>query len=369
VDPGTLSFDVCGREGERLVFDQSYTTAEIGAHPRLLVEVLRAAGPADIIVGPSGYGLPWVDAADLSARDVDLLLLGDAGERPRGTIVSGMGRVIGALRDSGLPVRFAPGVIHLATVPEQRKVNRVDMGTADKVCAVALGIWDQARRYAIGYHETAFVYVEMGGAFTAVVAVQDGAIVDGAGGTSGPPGYRAAGALDGELAYLMRGFPKSSLASGGVAWAAGRPQADPADLASPAPFDRRAATAWEAFFEGLVKGVAAMLTVVDAPREILLSGRLSRVPQIEAGVARRLSRFAPVRRVEGYAEVAAEAAQGAALLGQGLLGGPLAELVAAMRIDEAGGSALDHLHVHEADDIRRRYPPAEPAPASASDRR
>jgi len=363
IDPGTLSFDVCGREGERLTLDRSLPTAEVGRRPEVLIDLLRAAGPVDLVVGPSGYGLPWVGVADAGPREIDLLLLGDAGDGPRGTIVGGMGRIVAALKESGLPVCFAPGVIHLASVPGHRKVNRIDMGTADKLCAVALGVWDQARRYALPYEETSFVYLELGGAFTAVIAVQGGTVVDGAGGTSGAVGYLACGALDGELAYLMRGFSKGSLASGGVAYVAGAPGSDPGDLAAAAPGEGRAAVAWEAFFEGVLKQVGAEMTVLEAPREILLSGRLSRVPWVADEVTRRLRRFAPVRRVEGYAEVAKEAAQGAALIGQGLVGGALAGLVETMGLRAASGSALDHLYVKDMDDVRRRYRQSEPGPA------
>ena len=57
-------------------------------------------------------------------------------------------------KESGLPIYFAPSVIHLPTVPPQRKVNRIDMGTADKLCAVALGIRDQSMRPGIDYEAT-----------------------------------------------------------------------------------------------------------------------------------------------------------------------------------------------------------------------
>ncbi|MCZ7662384.1 MAG: DUF1464 family protein [Thermoleophilia bacterium] len=363
IDPGTVSFDVCGRDGERLFLDRTFSTSQVGAEPEKLVELLRSAGPVDIIVGPSGYGLPWVGIEDLSPREIDLLLLGDAQDGPRGTIVEGMRGILLALKGSGLPLCFAPGVIHLPTVPDHRKVNRIDMGTADKLCATALGVWDQSRRFGSAYDEASFVYLEMGGAFTAVTAVEGGKIVDGSGGTSGAMGYRAHGAMDGELAYLLRSFPKDDLATGGMAWVAGTPDRSPEELVLSVPTDYRAAVAWEAFLEDVVKRVAAEMTVLAAPREILLSGRLSRVPRIVQEVTRRLIPFAPVRRVEGYAPVSKEAAQGAALIGQGLVGGPLEGLVETMGLRGAHGSVLDHIYVGEAAELVRRYAAAEVQPA------
>ena len=284
-----------------------------------------------------------------------------------GTIGSCEGdRVCEEVQD-GLPVCFAPAVVHLHTVPAHRKVNRVDMGTADKLCAVALGVWDQARRLGVPFDATSFEYLELGGAFTAVLAVRDGAVVDGAGGSSGPLGYLAAGALDGELAYLLGDFPKRSLASGGVAWVAGRPE-EPPDVLAGAQ-DRRTATAWEAFFESVVKTVAGQAAVLGRPREILLSGRLGRVPWVAGEVTRRLGDVAPVRRVEGFAEKVKEAAQGAALIAQGLLGGESASLVEAMGIRAARGTVLDNLYVDGADEVRRSYRSAESDPQPLWERR
>jgi predicted butyrate kinase (DUF1464 family) len=363
IDPGTVSFDVCGRDGDRLFLDKTLPTREVSADPVVLMDVLHAAGEVDLIVGPSGYGLPWVDVRDLGPAEVDLLLLRDACDGPRGSIIAGMSGILEALRDSGLPMCFSPGVIHLASVPAHRKVNRIDMGTADKVCAVALAIWDQARRLAIPFEQTSFVSVEMGGAFTAVIAVEGGAIIDGSGGTAGALGHLSLGAMDGELAYLLRGFSKGTLASGGMAWIAGSPACSPEDLVAAAPTNPRAATALAAFLEEVVKRVAGEMTLLAAPREILVSGRLTRVPEILRELSRRLSQFAPVHVVRGFATISSEAAQGAALIGQGLVGGGSEELVEVMGLRTAGGSVLDHIYVDEAEAIRRRHLCSQPGPA------
>lgn len=355
IDLGTVSLDVCGLDGEDVFLDKTFPTAEVGADPRMLVDLVQSVGPVDLIIGPSGYGLPWLDIEHAGDREIDLMLLADGPEGPRGTIVQGMGKILRALKESGLPLCFSPGVIHLPTVPSHRKVNRIDMGTADKVCATALGVWSQSRRLGLSYDETSFIYLEMGGAFTGVVAVEGGRIVDGMGGTSGAMGYRALGAMDGELAYLLGGFRKDNLASGGMAWIAGTPDSDPRDLVSSVATDRRAAVALDAFLEDVVKRVASEMTVLVAPREILLSGRLSWVPQISQEIARRLSEFAPVRKVEGFAPVSKEAAQGAALIAQGLVGGSFVDLVEAMGIRGACGSVLDHLYVGDTEQLRRRY--------------
>jgi predicted butyrate kinase (DUF1464 family) len=321
----------------------------------VLVELLETVAPVEMIVGPSGYGLPWVHAQELTREEIALAVLSAGQDRGRETVIGGMDDILRTLKASGLPIRFAPGVIHLPTVPAHRKVNRVDIGTADKLCAVALGVYDQARHLDVAYDETAFIYVELGGAFTALVAVDGGQVVDGMGGTSGPLGYLAAGALDGELAYLLGDFHKDVLCSGGAAYVAGDPGMSPEALIDRAetPEGERCRLAWDAFADSLVKGVAAMMTTAPSPREILLSGRLCRVRAIRQRLKRALDRFAPVRRVEGLTSAVKEAAQGAALIADGLADGQHVLLVEAMRLREATGTVLDHLYVSETESLRQ----------------
>ncbi len=355
IDPGTVSFDLCGLEDGKVFLDTTIPSAEIGTNPQVLVDALQAAQPLDLVIGPSGYGLPWVGIEEFSEQELFLFILADERERNQISVLGGMAEMIGMLKASGLPILFMPGVIHLPTVPEHRKANKIDMGTADKLCCLALGIFDQARRHQLAYKESSFIFVEVGGAYTAVMAVQNGQVVDGLGGSSGGPGYYALGAMDGELAYLLGSFPKAVLFSGGVASMTGQPTLSPEEALALRQTNPSIGQAWEALFEGVTKSVAAEMTVVPHPREILLSGRLCRTPAIREELAARLSGFAPVHHLTGIAQVAKEAAQGAALIANGMAGGQFADLVEAMRLKEAKGTVLDYLHVSLTDTLKQKY--------------
>ena len=116
------------------------------------------------IYGPSGYGLPLVAAANVGERELAEMVLVRPDESRAEAGVGGMRSLLRALAGSGLPVVFGPGVIHLPSVPRHRKYNRIDMGTADKVCAAACAIVDQSARRAVPVDQTAMVLVELGGA-------------------------------------------------------------------------------------------------------------------------------------------------------------------------------------------------------------
>ena len=300
------------------------------------------------MLGPAGYGLPLVPGAEVGERELALMVLKRADE-PAGRIgIAGMRTIIRALIDAGMPLVFGPGAIHLPTVPGHRKWNRIDLGTADKVASAALGIVDQAERLGIAYDETSFVMLELGGGFSAAVAVDAGQIVDGFGGSAGPIGARACGALDAEAAYLIGGaLSKRTVFSGGAL----DPHGD-VDLAAPGALERLrgdpcARDGWRALEEGAAKAVLALTASVAAPREILVAGRLAAAPGLLEALAHRLGRVAPVRP----AHAALSAARGAALLADGLAGGAYAPLVACMRLRDACGGVLDHLRMYGAEQI------------------
>jgi predicted butyrate kinase (DUF1464 family) len=347
VDPGTVSFDLCVLQDGEPIVEQVFETGSLSENSEPLLQALTNHGPYDLVYGPSGYGLPLVAAAEVGERELAEMVLVRPDERRADTGVGGVRSLLRALTRSGLPVVFGPGVIHLPTVPRHRKYNRIDLGTADKVCAAAYAIVDQSARRAISLRETAMVLLELGGAFTAALAIAEGQIVDGVGGSSGPLGVRAAGALDGELAYLLGpALRKHTLFTGGAIDPSG--VLELTDLAalwsSPAH-----AAGWAALLEAAAKAVRSLVVSVPAPHEIVVSGRLARLDDLLAALASALSDVAPVRAVVPGS--ASAAAHGGALLADALTGGRNAELAEVLRLRESSGSVLDHLRVAGAETI------------------
>ncbi len=348
IDPGTISIDLCALDDGALVLDRSLPTTDALADPAAFAAMLRELG-ADLIAGPSGYGLPLTTIAAADDRALRLAYLAGQGEHGG---IGGLRALAAAMVAAELPVVFTPGVIHLPSVPAYRKINRVDLGTADKLCAAALGIREQATRRDCALGNVSFILLELGGAFSAAIAVSEGRIVDGAGGSAGPLGMRAAGALDGEVAFLAGDITKELLFRGGVESIVGRADVSLESLAvSEASNDR---LAWNAFIESATKAVSALRVSVPAPHEILLSGRVARAPSVVRELHLRLSPVAPVRRLQGYAAVAKEAAQGAALIADGLAGGRHAVLTDVMGIRDASGTALDYLRIITPETALRR---------------
>lgn len=338
IDPGTKSFDLFGLEDDTVILDTSISTEEIIKDAGLLSDIVIKTR-ADLVAGPSGFGIPLTGIKDIGNRELFLMSLIKK-EDKKSTL--GLRASINKMNQNNLPVVFIPGVIHLPTVPFYRKLNKIDMGTADKLCCAALGIRDQALKYKKNYSETSFILLEIGFGYTAAVAVNEGKIVDGIGGSSGSIGFLSLGGMDAELAYLLGRFNKELIFKGGVGMLAGMPEKLMENE-----------DALDAYIEGAIKDVLS-LTASVKPQEILVSGRISRVDGIFDELKRRLD--FPVRKLEGFAvKNVKEAAQGAALIANGLAGGRYSELIDVMQIKEAKGTSLDYILLPEIAALKKEY--------------
>jgi len=358
IDPGTKTMDLCGLENGAVVYERSLETTEVAERPEILIDAIEEFGGVDLIAAPSGYGVEVRNLEEIPFEKLEewyyTYILLTRKEEIESAMKKGFGgafvyhamtRTILEMRRANMPAIFIPGVINLPTVPEYRKVNKADMGTADKMAVAALGVYDQARRFEIPYSEASFIHVEMGFGYNAVIGVENGRIVDGFGGTTVlGPGFLTMSYADQELVQLAKIWEKADIFAGGCSTISGCET--PEEFAHAVESDEKAKLAWNAMFDGIEKSVAAMHISVREPREILLSGRLIRIEKIYEELQKRLSKFAPVRKVgrlEG-AKISKETAQGYAIVADGIAGGRFEELIEWMKIREAKGTALDHIY-------------------------
>jgi predicted butyrate kinase (DUF1464 family) len=337
-DPGTSSLDLLVLEDGAVREQCRFSPEDLQADPTSPTRWLNERGPFDLIAGPSGYGLPLLRARDCGERELALLSLVRPDDSGRGQGVLKFHAVLRSLCASPLPVLFLPGVIHLPTVPGPRKVNRIDLGTADKLCVAALALAQEHAVRQIAPADCTFCLVELGSAFSACVVVGEGRVVDGAGGTSGPLGWRSGGCWDGEFAYLLGPLSKGDLFAGGV-------------LSDPDPEEGRAALR-----ESLLRTVGGLQAVTPFDR-VVLSGRLlETAPALAARIEAELARFGGVTRLPPLPGAwVKHAAQGAALLADGLAGGSQASLVEHLQLRGASGTTIDWLRHPRAGEVRRAF--------------
>src|SRR2546426_10139979 len=105
IDPGTVTLDLCGLDDGRVFLDRSWPTAEALSEPARFVAELEAAGPLDLVAGPSGYGLPLTRAQDATDEALRLAFLAAPGETGA---LGGLRPVVRVLARAALPLALSP---------------------------------------------------------------------------------------------------------------------------------------------------------------------------------------------------------------------------------------------------------------------
>ncbi len=369
IDPGTGSFDLALVEGDRVVWERSVPTASMVSDPGVIMQAIEESG-ADVVAAPSGYGVPvtWADELrDPRRFAFEVLLLSTPYqlEAARGEVGVGvyeaLARVVEELARSRARAVFVPSVVLLRSVPAWRKLNKVDMGTADKLAAVITGIWGLARRVG-NPEDVSGVFLELGFGYNAAVSVLKGRVVDGIGGTYSSMGPLTAGALDLEVVSGVTSWSRFDVYKGGLVELCGSPDlasAERAYLRGEGP----CASAFAAWLEGVVKDVArASVPLGREAGTVVLSGRYSGLSSIlnalrEAGhdyvlESPRLPGSSITKHAaQGYAAMAAAAAGDTRSL--------IAEVADRVGVKEACGTVVDYL-VHPSaapfrERVRRAY--------------
>ncbi|MHA1688332.1 MAG: DUF1464 family protein [Promethearchaeota archaeon] len=345
VDPGTFSWDFFGLEGEKIILDTSIPTKEILEDPKKALVILKAIKNIDLMVAPSGFGLPLKRVSELSEKDIFYTLL--KFKINKDDTMIGLGAVLRMIKAENIPAVIVPSVKHLPTVPRYRKINKIDMGTADKLCTSVVGIRDQCERLFKSPDKVNFIMVEIGHGFTAVLAVENGQIIDGIGG-SNIMGFKACGSLDGELAYLIKNIEKKNIYKGGVASIAGFSDLSLNEISLLSEKDHQTKIALEAYLSSVKKAVYSIYSSFSSKekiQEILLAGRGPQIAYMKREITRELLDLAPVRMMATYSQIAKRAAQGAAFIAEGLLGGKFKPIIDNMKLKKSAGTILDDIYI------------------------
>lgn len=345
IDPGSKSWDFFGLEDDKIILDTSLPTKELISDPQKALTIINSVKDIDLMVAPSGFGLPLKDVHELTEQDIFFTLL-KFDQKEKNKLV-GLGEVLRLIKAQKIAGIIVPGVKHLTTVPRHQKINKIDMGTADKICTAVTGIRDQIERFKISPEDTNFIMVEIGYGFTAVLAIENGQIVDGIGG-SNIMGFRACGSLDGELAYLIKTIHKKNIYKGGVAYISGYSNLSLKEITLLAKKDNQTKLALKAYLSSVKKavfGLSSSFTSKDKIKEVLLAGRGSDLVYFREKMIRGLKDIAPVRTMKSFSQISKRAAQGAAFIANGLIGGRFEPIIDNLKIKEATGSILDDIFI------------------------
>ncbi len=303
IDAGTKSYGIYIFEtDEHFEFDSEKIKQNPAEIVDFLIEINIESG-----AGLSGYGLPVKRLDSITEKEFFEMTLNFEKEES-----IGLRKVIELVKMRKLPIFTVPGVIHLQTVPDHRKINRIDMGTYDKVCSVAYILYN----YDL---EGSFILAELGYGFNAFIAVDKGKIIDGIGGTSGFPSYSSLSSIDGELAYLIGNIEKKVLFSGGL-----RSYFE----------DRGIDFEAEIYSEWVLKGINAVNTTLKADT-VYLSGRFSK------HVVKRVGE--DYEAVDLTKDNMKTSAIGAGIIASGYAGREGKEVVNQLELLKARGSVFDYI--------------------------
>jgi len=345
IDPGSKSWDFFGLDNNSIFLDTSILTKNLMEDPDKFFEVIDGVKPFDLMVAPSGFGLPLKKVQDLTEKDMFQILL--KFKRDKEKKIVGLGEILRRIKVENYPSVIVPSVKHLPTVPTYKKINKIDLGTADKVCTAVVGIRDQIESYDIIIEKTNFILIEIGFGFTAVLAIENGQIIDGIGG-SNIMGIHACGSVDGELAYLIGEIKKKHYYQGGVASIAGYANLSLQEVVQLAKKDAQSKLAINAFMDSIKKATFAITSAFSEKnkiKDILLAGRGIDLEVIKDDLKNTLHKIANVREMKTYSQIAKRSAQGAAFIADGLLGGKFKPIIDNLKLKDSSGSVLDHIYI------------------------
>ncbi|MBU7004088.1 MAG: DUF1464 family protein [Theionarchaea archaeon] len=338
IDPGSRYWKLCVLDDEGIIARHKIETSGVSENPASILETLeKHVGDLEVMAAPSGHGLPATEIANVGDDELRQMTL-----KRDGPGIVGLSASIGILREfcgkRNIRCYVLPSVKHLSTVPEWRKINRIDLGTSDKVCSAAFSLQKLSEDRGLALDDTSFILIDIGHSFLAMICVEKGRIVDGIGGSLAGFGTVASGAIDAELLHAWDFPDKSSLYSGGLVHASGI-SLEEIESRLPDDLGSRASMALKRFLESFGSDLAAISSRNEVD-EVVLNSVLG--PKFNALLGGEVSRVGLETALTIDDEM--PGCVGAAYLANGLIGGRYSSLAEQLGIGFSGGSVMDTIY-------------------------
>jgi predicted butyrate kinase (DUF1464 family) len=340
IDPGSRFWRFCILDDDEILVRVKIETEGITGDPAIIRGLIgEHLEGLEAIAAPSGHGLPTTTLDKVGQDELRQMTL-----KRGGPGIVGLAASIEVLRevcvDAGIKCFVLPSVKHLASVPPWRKINRIDLGTSDKVCSVAYALQSLSEERSLSLDEISFVLVDVGHAFIAMICVENGRIVDGIGGTMAGFGTRASGAVDAELIHTWEFPDKSSIYSGGLVHASGMSLREIEELL-PDGLGERGSSALKRFVEAFTSDAVAISTRNNVG-ELVLNSVLG--PKLNELLLKEAARIGLSTATSLDDEMTG--CFGAAYLANGLIGGRYSSLAEHLGIGSSGGSVMEDIYLH-----------------------
>lgn len=349
IDPGTKSFDLALIDGDEILWEDSVPTDKVAENPEILIERLKDfEKEADMIIGPSGYGAPYICNEDITdpklfASEILLLTSERLLKKDRKDLGFGVYRAIyklvGRLWRKKLNVCYIPSVKQLSTVDLSMKINRIDLGTADKLASTFLASYILMNDFSYQKLSKDFLLLELGYGYNALIKVKDGVIYGGLGGTSLGPGFLTPGPVDLEIAVAAK-WKRNSVWSGGISSVCDAESMNEI-------FTIAKNQLCSSYIKAMLQSINAGLVYLGYTNNelIVVTGRWAtpdNYKKLKEYLGISLSLVRPMLK---GAKISKEAAQGMAMLGDALLGGRFSSLFKKMKLNEAKGTVMDYIFI------------------------
>ncbi|MGC8566963.1 MAG: DUF1464 family protein [Caldisphaera sp.] len=344
LDSGTMSLDILGFDDEsnEVFLDIAIPREVITNHPEYPIKLIEKIKDVKAIVVSSGYGIPFKRAQESSIEEINRATFITKEDENKRLKIVGLRNLMKLFRESNLPAYFVPGVIQLETIPEYRKLNKIDLGTSDKIFSVAQALKDEMDIYQKRPSFSNFILVEIGFAYIAALSIINGKIVDGIGGTTGFPGFKGSGFIDAEVSYAISSaeprFSKIRLFQGGISDLINNDNIDYFESLVKAG-NEIGLVGINAIIESILKDIAIMLVSNPKPEKVYLSGRFTRYKTIFSYIKKSIRDFlnnfpinAEITTVSRLGNETKEAASGAAVLANGIANGRYRDIFETLEI-------------------------------------